>query len=88
MPKPEPELPRRTAWHLLNRIRETWEDVTGTAPEPPQEPEPPQKRSRGRPVSMRFPAPIPDSPENIARAIMGSPPKKNWRYLEGHRDKD
>ena len=24
--------------------------------------------------------PIPDTPENIARAIMSGPPKKGWRY--------
>ena len=86
MPKPEPELPRRTAWYILNRIRETWEDVTGTEPEPPQKPEPvqdqDQKRGRGRPASLRSPAPIPNSPEAIARAIMSGPPKKKWRYLK------
>ena len=27
--------------------------------------------------------PIPDSPQNIARAIMRGPPKKEWRYLKG-----
>ena len=27
--------------------------------------------------------PIPDTPENIARAIMRGPPKKEWRYLKG-----
>ena len=79
-----PNLPHRTAWHLLNRIRETWEDATGTAREPVQD----QKRSRGRPASMRFPAPIPDSPENIARALMSGPPKKRWSYLEEHQNRD
>ena len=29
-----------------------------------------------------MPAPIPDTPENIAKAIMKGPPKKKWRYLE------
>ena len=27
--------------------------------------------------------PIPDTPENIARAIMRGPPKKEWRYIKG-----
>ena len=27
--------------------------------------------------------PIPDTPENIARAIMSGPPKKEWRYIKG-----
>ncbi len=26
--------------------------------------------------------PIPDTPENIARAYLRNPPKKHWRYLE------
>ena len=84
---PKPDLPRRTAWHLMHRIRETWEDVTGATPEPPQKPEPVQDRKRGRPVSMRDPAPIPDSPEAIARAIMSGPPKKNWRYLKNQENR-
>ena len=38
-------------------------------------------RPRGRPVEKTMPAPIPDTPENIAKAIMKGPPKKKWRYL-------
>ena len=26
--------------------------------------------------------PIPDTPENIARACLRNPPKKHWHYLE------
>ena len=40
------------------------------------------KRPRGRPVENVLPEPIPDTPENIAKAIMQGPPKKKWRYLE------
>ena len=29
-----------------------------------------------------MPARIPDTPENIARAIMRGPPKKEWDYLK------
>ena len=29
-----------------------------------------------------MPEPIPDTPENIARACMEGPPKRDWRYLE------
>lgn len=29
-----------------------------------------------------MPEPIPDTPENIAKAIMAGPPKKKWRYEE------
>ena len=40
-----------------------------------------QKRPVGRPA-LPMPDPIPDTPENIARACMQGPPKKKWRYLE------
>ena len=29
-----------------------------------------------------LPKPIPDTPENIARACMQGPPKKQWDYLK------
>ena len=35
-----------------------------------------------RPVEHPMPEPIPDTPENVARAIMQNPPKKEWRYLK------
>ena len=56
--------------------------------EPAQEPEQPQKRGRGRPVEREWPEPIPDSPENIARALMSGPPKAKdeWEYLKKHRN--
>ena len=44
--------------------------------------EPTKKRTQGRPVEKPMPAPIPDTPENIARAIMRGPPKKEWNYLK------
>ena len=40
------------------------------------------KRSVGRPP-LPMPAPIPDTPENVMRAIVNTPPKKEWRYLKG-----
>ena len=43
------------------------------------------KRARGRPVEKPMPEPIPDTPENIARAIMAGPPKKDWDYLKRER---
>ena len=41
------------------------------------------KRSRGRPVKNTMPEPIPDTPENIARAVLRSPrtPPGGWKYL-------
>ncbi len=39
-------------------------------------------RPRGRPVEKPMPERIPDTPENIARAIMQGPPKKEWDYLK------
>lgn len=38
--------------------------------------------TRGRPVKLIMPEPIPDTPENIARACMQGPPKKDWDYLK------
>ncbi len=40
------------------------------------------KRSRGRPVEYPMPEAIDDTPENVAKAIMRKPPKKEWRYLK------
>ena len=43
---------------------------------------------KSRPKRRRrrtMPDPIPDTPENIARAVLNTPPKKKggWRYLKG-----
>jgi len=40
------------------------------------------KAAGGRPVTRHMPEKIPDSMQNIAKAIMQGPPKKDWRYLE------
>ena len=48
----------------------------------PRRAAPKPKRSQGRPVEKPMPPPIPDTPENIAKAIMQGPPKKEWRYLQ------
>ena len=42
-------------------------------------------RKRGRPRTMRLPAPIPDTSENVARALLSTPPKREeeWEYLKG-----
>ena len=46
--------------------------------------ESPPKRPRGRPVTNTMPKPIPDTPENIARAVLQSPrtPPGGWNYLK------
>ena len=43
-----------------------------------------EKRRRGRPVEKPPPAPIPDTPENVARALLTTPPKDDggWDYLK------
>jgi len=38
------------------------------------------KRKHGRPQVLPQPDPIPDTPENIARAIMQGPPKPDWDF--------
>ncbi len=42
------------------------------------------KNKGGRPPKP-MPEPIPDTPENVARAIMQGPPKERWRFEEGSR---
>ena len=39
-------------------------------------------KKRGRPVVLTMPEPIPDTPENIAIAVLTSPPvpKDGWKY--------
>lgn len=41
------------------------------------------KRGRGRPDEKAWPDLIPDTPENIMRALLETPPKgeDEWRYL-------
>ena len=45
---------------------------------------PDAKRTRGRPIEKPLPAPIPDTPENVARALLTTPPKDegDWDYLK------
>ena len=35
-----------------------------------------KKRGRGRPVTKPMPEPIPDTPENVMRALLATPPRK------------
>ena len=41
------------------------------------------ERKRGRPKTLHMPAPIPDTPENVARALLNTPRKREneWEYL-------
>ena len=43
----------------------------------------PSQRHRGRPRTHPMPDPIPDTPQNVARALMTTPPPKEseWQYL-------
>ena len=42
------------------------------------------ERRKGRPAKRAMPDPIPDTPENVMRAIVNTPPKSEdeWRYLQ------
>ena len=42
------------------------------------------QRPRGRPVEHPMPDRIPDTPDNLARVILTTPPKKEseWEYLK------
>ena len=47
----------------------------------------PKPAARGRPIKNTMPEPIPDTPENIARAVLRSPktPPNGWKYLAAAR---
>lgn len=46
-----------------------------------------KKRRRGRPVEHPMPEPIPDTPENIMKAFLRTPPTpaKRWKFMKGRR---
>ena len=46
-----------------------------------------KKRNRRRPAKRTMPEPIPDTPENIMKAVLDTPPKRadEWRYLKDER---
>ena len=43
-----------------------------------------QKRKPGRPVTRPEPERIPDSAENVLRAVLATPPRRpnGWKYLK------
>ena len=47
------------------------------------------KRPRGRPVKNEMPEPIPDTPENIMRAFLKTPPRKNaeWKFMRDRQER-
>ena len=48
---------------------------------------PTEKRKRGRPPVYVMPEQIPDTPENVAKVIMSSPPKAEWKFMKELEDK-
>ena len=47
------------------------------------------KKAQGRPTENEWPEQIPDTPENVAWAILTTPPKKDdeWEYMKHHKNK-
>ena len=43
---------------------------------------PKPKRSRGRPTVRVMPEQIPDTPENVVRALCQRPPKRDWKFMQ------
>ena len=45
------------------------------------------EHKRGRPKTLHMPAPIPDTPENVAKALLSTPRKREdeWEYLRSGR---
>ena len=41
-----------------------------------------KKKNKPESRAKPMPEPIPDTPENVAKAIMKRPPKKVWNYLK------
>ena len=41
-------------------------------------------KKAGRPPTLTMPEPIPDTPENIAKAVLNTKPKKRdqWRFMQ------
>ena len=48
---------------------------------------PQSNKKRGRPVTLTMPPDIPDTPENVAKALLTTPPKKRgeWQFLKEHK---
>ncbi len=48
-----------------------------------------QKRPRGRPPKHLMPEPIPDTPENIMKAFIKTPPRKreDWKFVQEREEK-
>ncbi len=46
------------------------------------------KRKRGRPPKYPMPERIPDTPENVAGAVLNTPPKKrdDWEFMKQRRN--
>ena len=44
-------------------------------------------KKRGRPP-LPMPERIPDTPDNVMRAIIKTPPDKDWQYLSGRKHGD
>ena len=47
-----------------------------------------RKKPRGRPATLTMPERIPDTAENIARALLRAPPRKadEWDYVKSTAD--
>ena len=50
----------------------------------------PKETPRGRPVEHPMPEPIPDTPENIMKAFVATPPRKreDWKFVQKRENKD
>lgn len=45
-----------------------------------------KRRKAGGPLTLVMPVPIPNSPENIAKVVLNTPPKRNkWKYMQKRR---
>ena len=45
--------------------------------------------TKPEPDELQMPEPIPDTPENVMKAILATPPKnEDWKFVKGQEDDD
>ena len=49
-----------------------------------------KRKAKGRPVKYTMPEQIDDTPENVARALMRTPPRKpdEWKFMQEFRQQE
>ena len=75
-------LPERAETYFAERFPKALPYLPRISELPAAEPRNNQKKPRGRPPEIVWPEPIDASPEDIARAVLQVPHKKEWRFMK------